>query len=76
MDSDGKGPPKQACLSNPTSYLKCETFDSAMPNSQGMFAFCLPGVLTGDIMEVCFGGVGVPISHHSQNNLPQISRIP
>ena len=44
---------------NPTSYLKCETFDSAMPNSQGMFAFCLPGVLTGDIMEVCFGGVGL-----------------
>ena len=58
MVSDGKGPPKQACRSNPTSYLKCETFDSALPNSQGMFAFCLPGVLTGDIMEVCFGGMG------------------
>ena len=76
MDSDGKGLPKQTCRSNPTSYLKCETFDSAMPNGQRMFAFCLPGVLTGDIMEVCFGGVGwgggvgVPISHHSQNNLP------
>ena len=66
MDSDGKGLPKQACRSNPTSYLKCDTFDSAMPNGQGMFAFCLPGILTGDVMEVCFGGVG------SQYPIPNI----
>ena len=31
-----------------------------------MFAFCLPGVLTGDVMEVCFGGVG------SQYPIPKI----
>ena len=58
MDSDGKGLSKWACRSNQTSYLKCETFDSAMPNGQGMFAFCLPGVLAGDNMEVCFRGGG------------------
>ena len=37
-----------------------------MPNGQGMFAFRLPGVLTGDVMEVCFGGVG------SQYPIPKI----
>ena len=76
MDSDGKWLPKQACRSNPTSSLKCETFDSAMPNGQGCLHFVCrvfwPGISWRFVL-VGWGGVPIP---HSQNNLPQMYRIP